>query len=194
MSTNNETNAPNDSSNLDGVGLWNSFTRSFATPLLAVYDLLDNSFDATHTEKGKIHIELDKDDEGRNRGFIILNDCVEPVGSLTHALTLFKSTKGTASDKIGENGVGVKQGCATLSDLSFVISRDIDQFGLGIVARDLQTSTSINFPSFSFIWVSKKYHFGFSFLEFLFNIFRPSFLLPPDVNRMRLLNLWMHSL
>ena len=150
--------SPSRSTNLDGIGLWNSFTRNFATPIQATFDLLDNSFDAAPLRNGHIHIETDLDDEREARGVVILNNCSEPIGSLKHALTLFKSSKGEKShmDKIGENGVGVKQGCATLSDLSFIICRDHSKFGLGIVAKDLQTRNGICFPSFSFNWEDSK--------------------------------------
>ena len=156
--------SPSRSTNLDGIGLWNSFTRNFATPIQATFDLLDNSFDAAPSSlqdgngngnvNGHIHIETDLDDEREARGVVILNNCSEPIGSLKHALTLFKSSKGEKShmDKIGENGIGVKQGCATLSDLSFIISRDGYRFGLGIIAKDLQTRNGVHFPSFSFEW------------------------------------------
>ena len=148
----------NSAENLDGIGLWNSFTRNFATPIQATFDLLDNSFDAAPLQNGHIHIETDLDDERESRGVVILNNCSEPIGSLENALTLFKSSKGEKShmDKIGENGVGVKQGCATLSDLSFIICRDHSKFGLGIVAKDLQTRNGICFPSFSFNWEDSK--------------------------------------
>jgi len=32
-------------SQVDGIGLWNSFTRNFSSPLLAAFDLLDNAFE-----------------------------------------------------------------------------------------------------------------------------------------------------
>eukprot|EP00566_Odontella_aurita_P030293 CAMPEP_0113598490 /NCGR_PEP_ID=MMETSP0015_2-20120614/41619_1 /TAXON_ID=2838 /ORGANISM="Odontella" /LENGTH=65 /DNA_ID=CAMNT_0000506519 /DNA_START=275 /DNA_END=469 /DNA_ORIENTATION=- /assembly_acc=CAM_ASM_000160 len=31
---------------VNGIGLWNSWTRNFKTPLLALLDLFDNSIDA----------------------------------------------------------------------------------------------------------------------------------------------------
>jgi myo-inositol-1-phosphate synthase len=33
------------SSIVDGIGLWNSFTRNFSSPILAAFDLLDNAFE-----------------------------------------------------------------------------------------------------------------------------------------------------
>ena len=41
---------------------------------------------------------------------------------------------------IGENGVGLKQGCATLSDLSFVLVKNGEEgfVELGIIAESLQ--------------------------------------------------------
>jgi len=91
-------------SGLDGVGLWNSFTRSFTSPMLAMFDLIDNSFDAAPPETGHIHIDFEVDEHGNKTGLSLVNDCKEPVGPLSEVLTLFKSSKSTETEKIGENG------------------------------------------------------------------------------------------
>eukprot|EP00557_Chaetoceros_sp_GSL56_P009842 CAMPEP_0176480874 /NCGR_PEP_ID=MMETSP0200_2-20121128/2513_1 /TAXON_ID=947934 /ORGANISM="Chaetoceros sp., Strain GSL56" /LENGTH=659 /DNA_ID=CAMNT_0017877029 /DNA_START=241 /DNA_END=2220 /DNA_ORIENTATION=- len=140
---------------VDGIGLWNSFTRNFSSPLLAAFDLLDNSFDAAPMENGHIHINPDKsfsDDDNDVKGFFIVNNCENKIKDLSEVLTVFKSTKGGAADAIGENGVGVKQGCATLSDRSFILCRNKYEYSLGVVALELQKETGIYLPSFKFIW------------------------------------------
>lgn len=143
-------------SQIDGIGLWKSFTRNFATPLLAAFDLLDNAFDAAPLNNGHIHIGADKDENNKVRGVYMLNNSEKPVKSIRDVLTVFKSSKGTHLDAIGENGVGVKQGCATLSDLSFVLSRNKLDFSLGVVAFALQKSAGIYLPSFTFSWDPEK--------------------------------------
>jgi hypothetical protein len=55
-------------------------------------------------------------------------------------IELFVSPKkDSKSDAIGENGVGLKQSCAALSDLSFVLVKNGGgRFELGILAKALQ--------------------------------------------------------
>lgn len=147
-------------SHIDGEGLWNSFTRSFSSPLMACFDLIDNVFDASHL-RGTLNISLDTrldEYEGydkkleleTNNGFYMINNCDEKVKSMKEILTVFNSAKVHKRIQIGENGVGVKQGCATLSDISFVMSRNKDIFSLGILAKQLQKKTGIYLPSFEF--------------------------------------------
>lgn len=147
-------------SHIDGEGLWNSFTRSFSSPLMACFDLIDNVFDASHL-RGTLRIGLDArldEYEGydaeleleANNGFYMINNCDEKVKSMKEILTVFNSQKVNKRIQIGENGVGVKQGCATLSDISFVMSRNKDIFSLGILAKKLQKKTGIYLPSFEF--------------------------------------------
>lgn len=106
-------------------------------------------------DNGHIHIHPDKsfsDDDVNVKGFFIVNNCENRIKDLSEVLTVFKSTKGGAADAIGENGVGVKQGCATLSDRSFILCRNKNEFSLGVVALELQKETGIYLPSFKFIW------------------------------------------
>ena len=64
---------------------------------------------------------------GKN-SILIQNNSRKPVKKLEAALTVYKSNKNSDlavansgnKDSIGENGVGLKQGCATLSDCSVV--------------------------------------------------------------------------
>ena len=51
----------------------------------------------------------------------------------------------SGKESVGENGVGLKQACATLSDVNFVLVKSVDENGggsigceLGIVAEMLQ--------------------------------------------------------
>jgi hypothetical protein len=106
-------------------------------------------------ENGHIHIHPDKslNEDGIDvKGFFIVNNCENRIKDLSDVLTVFKSTKGSAADVIGENGVGVKQGCATLSDRSFVLCRNKYEYSLGVVALELQKETGIYLPSFKFSW------------------------------------------
>ena len=85
-------------------------------------------------------------------GLIIVNNSRLPVRPLARVLEVFNSSKiETAVDRdngmdhvgdIGENGVGLKQGCATMSDRSFVLVRNGEErfVELGIVAESLQSA------------------------------------------------------
>ena len=146
-------------SHIDGEGLWNSFTRSFSSPLMACFDLIDNVFDASPQFQGRLNIdvdveEFDRDDDPMKlditNGFYILNNCQNPVKPMEDVLTVFNSDKRNARSQIGENGVGVKQGCATLSDISFVVSRNEQVYSLGVLAKTLQKPSGPYFPSFEF--------------------------------------------
>jgi len=53
------------------------------------------------------------------------NDCVYPVKKLKKILDVYNSDKSDSA--IGENGVGVKQAAAAMSDLSIVVTTRIDQ-------------------------------------------------------------------
>ena len=53
------------------------------------------------------------------------NDCVNPVKELRKILDVYNSEK--TESAIGENGVGVKQAAAAMSDLSIVITTRIDE-------------------------------------------------------------------
>ena len=185
---------------VNGIGLWNSWTRNFKTPLLALLDLLDNSVDAAFVSlardsandaamsmsgapvplgfRGTIHISADKTlpprgsqgggksaaaAPGRITGIKIINNSLQPIKSLGRIMEVYSSSKGRVehgsqgpddedefADTIGENGVGLKQGCATLSNLSFVLSRNEGRWELAIIARQLQTEAGIYLPHFSF--------------------------------------------
>eukprot|EP00592_Proboscia_alata_P003459 CAMPEP_0194370214 /NCGR_PEP_ID=MMETSP0174-20130528/18491_1 /TAXON_ID=216777 /ORGANISM="Proboscia alata, Strain PI-D3" /LENGTH=888 /DNA_ID=CAMNT_0039147523 /DNA_START=63 /DNA_END=2729 /DNA_ORIENTATION=- len=147
---------------INGKGLWNSWKRNFKTPLLALLDLIDNSLDAALSvghDNGKIHVErsdswLTPASGNENVGLYdkqfcglcMTNMCVKPVKPLQKVLEVYNSSKG--KDSVGENGVGIKQGCATLSDLSFVFSRNRNVLELGVLAKTLQRAEGCRLPSF----------------------------------------------
>lgn len=148
---------------VDGVGLWNSWTRSFSTPAQAFWDLMDNAFDASCPEEGQVHVDPDNytspncQNSGTNaiRGLVMLNTCKHAMEPLEKIMTAYQSSKNSEQmdGHIGENGVGVKQGCATLSDLSFVLTRNEDAYntyGLGVVAKRLQQPEGLNLPFYEF--------------------------------------------
>ena len=176
---------------VNGIGLWNSWTRNFQTPLQALLDLLDNSFDASISKldfksanetksysssssdhddsdedddkiqeffEGKIHISaLNYNDvfdasadhlinKHKKSGILIMNNSEKPIKPISKILEVYHSTKGKRSDTMGENGVGLKQGCATLSDLSFIISRNKQILEIGLIAASLQKEEGIYLP------------------------------------------------
>lgn len=138
-----------DFTRVNGIGLWNSWTRNFKTPLLACLDLLDNSFDAAlHPEfAGKIHVSpLSFAGTVERSGIVIRNNSYKAVKSLEKVLEVYSSTKGKRGS-VGENGVGLKQGCATLSDLSFVLSKHDRTLELGVIAAALQQPEGVRLPS-----------------------------------------------
>lgn len=74
-------------------------------------------------------------------GLCIINNSFHPIRSLVQVLEVYNSSKiHSGAHDIGENGVGLKQGCATLSDLSFVLVKNgVERYvELGIIAESLQ--------------------------------------------------------
>lgn len=137
-------------------------------------DLLDNAFDASFeyatqagqnsqqhwshegTFKGRINISADKhkSDGGsgpvQTTGLTLMNNGCRPIKDLAEVLEVYRSTKGSGADSIGENGVGLKQGCATLSNMSFVLTRNKKQYSFGVIAKSLQKEEGCYLPSFVF--------------------------------------------
>jgi hypothetical protein len=68
-----------------------------------------------------------------------VNNCVKAICPLGEVLYNSSKVHSGAVD-IGENGVGLKQVCATLCDLSFVLVKNGSDANieLGIVAKNLQ--------------------------------------------------------
>jgi hypothetical protein len=89
-------------------------------------------------------------DNATAKGLVIFNTCENPIRSVEEVLQVYKSTKGSTAEHIGENGVGLKQGCATLADLSFCLTRNNYAYGLGVIAASLQKEAGVCFPSFQF--------------------------------------------
>lgn len=141
---------------LNGPGLWDNWTRSFTSPVMALLDLFDNSMDATmcgdHKNLKKIHMfgDVHPKDANEETGLCIINSCAHRIPPLKEVMRVFKSLKHT--QQIGENGVGIKQACAALSDLSFVLTKNKSEFSLGLISRGLQEEDqNINLPTYRFI-------------------------------------------
>jgi hypothetical protein len=101
---------------------------------LALLDLLDNAFDAASLRQtGRIFVDADTYQPPKQQnvrkakmittGITIFNNSVAPIKPLNQVLEVYTSLKGATADSIGENGVGLKQGCATLSNLSFIVKK-----------------------------------------------------------------------
>jgi len=142
---------------VDGKGLWRSWKRNFKTKVLALLDLIDNSLDAGIQGKndgngdqsnfvGRVHVYPDVYGAGvathaTTTGLCIVNNCMKKIRPLEKVLEVYNSSKvESGAGDIGENGVGLKQGCATLSDLSFVLVKNGNNANveLGICAESLQ--------------------------------------------------------
>ena len=125
----------------------------------ALFDIVDNGLDAAAREGidstgfiGKLHIYPDEYKVQKNMkttGLCVVNNSIKKIMPLKDILTLFKSSKRGVSDKdkVGENGVGLKQACNVLSDRSFVMVKDgvgaDTTIQLGIIARDLQKEEGV---------------------------------------------------
>eukprot|EP00543_Licmophora_paradoxa_P005256 CAMPEP_0202453380 /NCGR_PEP_ID=MMETSP1360-20130828/11367_1 /ASSEMBLY_ACC=CAM_ASM_000848 /TAXON_ID=515479 /ORGANISM="Licmophora paradoxa, Strain CCMP2313" /LENGTH=710 /DNA_ID=CAMNT_0049072455 /DNA_START=49 /DNA_END=2184 /DNA_ORIENTATION=+ len=130
---------------VNGVGLWNSWTRNFRSPFSAMMDLVDNSIDATLLDSFDGIIDCYRSSEHQNE-VCMRNNCARQIADLDQVLEVFKSTK--TESMVGENGVGVKQACAALSDLSFILSKNRSKLGIGVLNRDLQKPEGCCLPSY----------------------------------------------
>ncbi len=127
---------------VNGKGLWRSWKRNFQSKLLALMDLIDNSLDAalrldnnyngccTDDFIGRVHVHPDllynnsssNSSTTTTTGIILVNNSHSSIRPLQRILEVYNSSKThSGSVHIGENGVGLKQGAATLSDLTFVL-------------------------------------------------------------------------
>ncbi len=99
------------------------------------------------------------------------NDCVNPVKELRKILDVYNSDKSESA--IGENGVGVKQAAAAMSNLSIVVTTRIDEeplmihnddierrensvkrvrkglVSIGVLAKKMQTKDACTIPSWT---------------------------------------------
>eukprot|EP00978_Attheya_sp_CCMP212_P024681 scaffold77936_cov37-Attheya_sp.AAC.1 len=146
---------------VDGRGMWANWMRSFKTPILACFDLLDNAFDAAMGTGGRVDITRLPD----TGGVVIINNSHSPVKAIEEVCKIYKSEKGKSHSTIGENGVGLKQGCAALADVSLVLVKNAEvqlpnadgdvenqtMLSLAIIARCLQEEEGCRVPSFSFM-------------------------------------------
>lgn len=145
---NEDADDPRHVSGIDGTGLWRSWKRNFKTSLMAVMDLVDNALDASIPKVGeknqnfigRIHVFPDVYLTSTT-GLCMVNNSTQKMRPLVEVLRVYDSSKiDSGAGDIGENGVGLKQGCATLSDLSFILSKNggNDEIELGIIAKSLQ--------------------------------------------------------
>lgn len=163
---------------VDGQGMWRAWTRVFAKPESAALDLLDNCFDAALRPDfhGKVSLESASSilfiRNNSQRPIKRLKDTLTVYKSsknseMSHNVfdTSNSGSSNTATnseilrteddpsqqkDAIGENGVGLKHGCATLTDCSVIITRNSSTIEIGFICRQLQTSQGVYLPSFSF--------------------------------------------
>ena len=136
----------------NGIRQWDSWLRVFTTPHEAFLDLVDNAMDAAlHPDhNGKVHLH-----EVGTNGLLLINNSYKPIPNLAdEILVVYGSTKNqgenSKEDAIGENGIGLKHGCAALSHCSLVLTRNHTEISIGILAKRLQTEGGVCLPSFSF--------------------------------------------
>jgi hypothetical protein len=140
-------------SKINARRMWKAWQRSFRSPEVALLDLIDNAVDATLSDRfeGKIQIYHDPllDNQTQAQGICLRNNCTRRIPPLSKVLEVFGSRKG--EHDIGENGVGIKQACAVLTNLSFIITKnDKTYLELGILWQDLQTEDCCLIPAFTF--------------------------------------------
>lgn len=124
---------------------------------------MDNSLDASISGQntafvGHCHIDTDtyKDQKMKKStvtGITIVNNCISKLPPLKKCLEVYDSSKvDSGADHVGENGVGLKQACATLSDRSFVLVKNGSNSAceLGVIAGELQSIDGVYLPSFQF--------------------------------------------
>lgn len=130
----------------------------------AFKDLIDNAVDAAFEDPsvkkennndnftGRIDIYPDIH-QSTTTGLCLLNNCVSSVAPLEKVFVVYESSKvDSGADAVGENGVGLKQACAALSDLSFVlVKRANKQLSFGVIAESLQLRGGVRLPSFNLV-------------------------------------------
>ena len=145
---------------VDGTGMWRAWKRSFTSNVRAFNDLIDNAVDAAfHPSGGETSDFVGRIDiypdvcQSTTTGICLLNNCVRPVAPLERVFVVYESSKvDSGAEAVGENGVGLKQACAALSDLSFVlVKRANNQLSLGVIAKSLQLRGGVRIPSFSLV-------------------------------------------
>jgi len=140
------------SSHVNGQGLWRSWQRSFRSPLDALLDLVDNAVDANHGE-GRIRMfttdsKSEHPDGKMIEGLLMMNSFPkESYKEMHKVLEVFCSQK--EQQAIGENGVGVKQASANLSNFNVVLTKMGSRFQIGILSASLQQPEGVVIPSYS---------------------------------------------
>ena len=155
---------------IDGRNMWQNWKRNFTSPLMAIWDLVDNAFDAAEPIGGRLQIFPDPPFQGdsaaasaaasrntvQSGGLVLMNTSEKQIKNIDTILKPYSSSKTglESQDAIGENGIGVKQAAATLSDLSFVMTKNDPKspngtttVSFGIIAKDLQNQNGVYFPS-----------------------------------------------
>lgn len=133
-------------SGVSGYGMFRSFKRTFKTGFMAMLDIFDNAVDATLDRYGGyIECFRDPDDPGT---IIMHNNSDKPIVPVEEILNINQSSKRDREEDVGENGVGVKQACGYLSNLSFVLTKNRRQFSFGILSYELQTDDQPVLPSY----------------------------------------------
>lgn len=137
---------------VNGIGVWESFQRNFRSAQLAMLDLFDNAMDATLRENYSGRISMFRDYDATMKpasahSICMLNNCEQVIPPLHKVLEVFGSSKETT--EIGENGVGIKQACAALSDLSIVITKNRSEFQIGFICKALQHDRGCCLPSYT---------------------------------------------
>mmetsp|Transcript_19671 Transcript_19671/g.38708 ORF Transcript_19671/g.38708 Transcript_19671/m.38708 type:complete len:910 (+) Transcript_19671:179-2908(+) len=109
-----------------------------------------DTYDAPHPHRGSGNLN---GATSTTTGVCIVNNSHKKIRPLAKVLEVYNSSKiHSGAGDIGENGVGLKQGCATLSQLSFVLVKNggNDEVELGIVAESLQRLEGCYLPAFQF--------------------------------------------
>jgi hypothetical protein len=101
------------------------------------------------TTAATARIHVSRDPYGTFNGIVMRNSCREATPPIDAVLNVNGGTKKDKADQIGENGVGVKQACANMSDLSFILIKTPNRYGFGILMGDLQQEQPC-FPSMEF--------------------------------------------
>jgi len=146
---------------VDGQGMWRAWKRGFTSNVRAFKDLIDNAVDAAFDDPlveknnnfiGRIDIHPDVY-QSTTTGICLQNNCVKSVASLEKVFVVYESSKvDSGADAVGENGVGLKQACAALSDLSFVlVKRANNELSFGVIAESLQLRGGVRLPSFNLV-------------------------------------------
>ena len=140
--------------------MWRAWKRGFTSNVRAVKDLIDNAVDAALDPNfiGRINIYPDIY-QSTTTGICLQNNCAKRVAPLERVFVVYESSKvDSGAEAVGENGVGLKQACAALTDLSFVlVKRANNELSFGVIAESLQLRGGVRLPSFNLVDNGKLY-------------------------------------